>query len=283
MPYVLLPKARRLALAACAAASSMAIAATAHATVIQPDNYFGGLNNHDHLDVINGDTRFDISSASIQRIGTGGGTLEVVINTNYAGMPGTPAAIGTGYGALFLTPGAHAWHPTGVAPYPTDVFTPGEWAYAFTIPGIPTASTGSGGLYLTSGGTIVMSNIHGNPVSAPTPGNPGFYFRQGGELVLGPFQGKPACVRIPLGKGVCGAAAARAATILVPDVREFPGHIACDPVSCSELVVPLIEAGAVSGVLDLDSPLPARFDEVDQAGCERLVALFVEHHHRYPR
>jgi hypothetical protein len=186
MPYVLLPKARRLALAACAAASSMAIAATAHATVILPDNYFGGLNNHDHLDVINGDTRFDISSASIQRIGTGGGTLEVVINTNYAGMPGTPAAIGTGYGALFLTPGAHAWHPTGVAPYPTDVFTPGEWAYAFTIPGIPTASTGSGGLYLTSGGTIVMSNIHGNPVSAPTPGNPGFYFRQGQAVQFRP-------------------------------------------------------------------------------------------------
>jgi len=110
----------------------------------------------------------------------------------------------------------------------------------------------------------------------------GFYFRQGGELVLGPFQGKPACVRIPLGKGVCGTAAARAATVLVADVHEFPGHIACDPVSRSELVVPLIEGGEVIGVLDLDSPLPARFDEMDRAGCERLVALFVEHHHRYP-
>ena len=110
----------------------------------------------------------------------------------------------------------------------------------------------------------------------------GFYFRQGGELVLGPFQGKPACVRIPLGKGVCGAAAARAATVLVADVHEFPGHIACDPVSRSELVVPLIKAGEVSGVLDLDSPLSARFEEMDRAGCERLVALFVEHHHRYP-
>ena len=110
----------------------------------------------------------------------------------------------------------------------------------------------------------------------------GFYFRQGGELVLGPFQGKPACVRIPLGKGVCGTAAARAATVLVADVHEFPGHIACDPVSRSELVVPLIKAGEVSGVLDLDSPLSARFDEMDRAGCERLVALFVEHHHRYP-
>ena len=109
----------------------------------------------------------------------------------------------------------------------------------------------------------------------------GFYFRQDGELVLGPFQGKPACVRIPLGKGFCGAAAGRAATVLVPDVHDFPGHIACDPVSRSELVVPLMEAGAVSGVLDLDSPLFARFDEIDQAGCEQLVALFVDHHRHH--
>jgi L-methionine (R)-S-oxide reductase len=107
----------------------------------------------------------------------------------------------------------------------------------------------------------------------------GFYFRRGQELVLGPFQGKPACVRIPLGKGVCGTAASRAATVLVADVHNFPGHIACDPASRSELVVPLIEADAVSGVLDLDSPLLARFDERDRAGCERLAALFVDHHH----
>ena len=111
----------------------------------------------------------------------------------------------------------------------------------------------------------------------------GFYFRQDSELVLGPFQGKPACVRIPLGKGVCGTAALRGAAVLVPDVHEFPGHIACDPGSRSELVVPLIEAGEVSGVLDLDSPLVGRFDELDQAGCERLVALFVGHHHGYPK
>jgi GAF domain-containing protein len=108
----------------------------------------------------------------------------------------------------------------------------------------------------------------------------GFYFLRGAELVLGPFQGKPACVRIPMGKGVCGAAAARAAAVLVPDVHDFPGHIACDPNSRSELVVPLIEDGAVSGVLDLDSPLLARFDSEDQAGCERLAALFVAHHRR---
>jgi GAF domain-containing protein len=105
----------------------------------------------------------------------------------------------------------------------------------------------------------------------------GFYFRRETELVLGPFQGKPACVRIPLGQGVCGTAAARGATVLVPDVRNFPGHIACDPNSRSELVVPLVDAGEVLGVLDLDSPLLARFDETDQQGCERLVALFLGH------
>jgi GAF domain-containing protein len=106
----------------------------------------------------------------------------------------------------------------------------------------------------------------------------GFYFRRGAELVLGPFQGKPACVRIAIGRGVCGAAAARAATVVVPDVHDFPDHIACDPVSRSELVVPLIEDGRVSGMLDLDSPLLARFDEADREGCERLVALFLDHH-----
>ena len=114
----------------------------------------------------------------------------------------------------------------------------------------------------------------------------GFYFRRGPELVLGPFQGEPACVRIPLGKGVCGVAASRAATVLVRDVHDFPGHIACDPNSRSELVVPLLPvsagmAGEVLGVLDLDSPLLARFDAMDRAGCEQLVALFVDHHHRY--
>jgi L-methionine (R)-S-oxide reductase len=109
----------------------------------------------------------------------------------------------------------------------------------------------------------------------------GFYFRQDQELVLGPFQGKPACVRIPLGDGVCGTAASRGFTVLVPDVHNFPGHIACDPTSRSELVVPMIEHGEVSGVLDLDSPLVGRFDEADRAGCERLVALFVDHHRQH--
>jgi L-methionine (R)-S-oxide reductase len=109
----------------------------------------------------------------------------------------------------------------------------------------------------------------------------GFYFRHGAELVLGPFQGKPACVRIAFGAGVCGSAAERAATVRVPDVHNFPGHIACDPASRSELVVPLMEAGHVLGVLDLDSPLQARFDEIDQAGCERLVSQFLTHHRPY--
>ena len=111
----------------------------------------------------------------------------------------------------------------------------------------------------------------------------GFYFRNGSELVLGPFQGKPACVRIPIGKGVCGAAAAQGTTVLVSDVQNFPGHIACDPDSRSELVVPLIEDGSVLGALDLDSPLPARFDELDRDGCEQLVTVLLVHYRKYPR
>ncbi|MEQ1863686.1 MAG: GAF domain-containing protein [Micropepsaceae bacterium] len=103
----------------------------------------------------------------------------------------------------------------------------------------------------------------------------GFYFVKGGELVLGPFQGKPACVRIAMGKGVCGTAAATRASVLVDDVHAFPGHIACDSASNSELVVPLIKNGIVHGVLDLDSPLFARFDASDRAAFERLVAFFV--------
>jgi GAF domain-containing protein len=102
----------------------------------------------------------------------------------------------------------------------------------------------------------------------------GFYFLQGDVLVLGPFQGKPACVRIKAGQGVCGAAVARRASVLVRDVHEFPGHIACDAASASELVVPLFAGERILGVLDIDSPLPGRFDEHDQAGAERLAAIF---------
>jgi GAF domain-containing protein len=105
----------------------------------------------------------------------------------------------------------------------------------------------------------------------------GFYLLRESGLVLGPFQGKPACVRIPLGKGVCGAAAAQRRSVLVPDVHAFPGHIACDQASRSELVVPLIRGETLIGVLDLDSPLLARFDALDQVGCETLVAIVVRH------
>lgn len=101
----------------------------------------------------------------------------------------------------------------------------------------------------------------------------GFYRFTGGELVLGPFQGKAACIRIPLGKGVCGTAAETRQTQLVEDVHAFPGHIACDAASASELVVPIVHDGRLIGVLDLDSPSPARFDAEDAAGCEALVAL----------
>jgi GAF domain-containing protein len=104
----------------------------------------------------------------------------------------------------------------------------------------------------------------------------GFYFMKGGQLVLGPFQGKPACVRIAVGRGVCGTAVARRETMLVEDVHAFPGHIACDSASNSELVVPLIKDGEVKGVLDLDSPNFARFDAEDRRAFEALVAAFVE-------
>jgi L-methionine (R)-S-oxide reductase len=104
----------------------------------------------------------------------------------------------------------------------------------------------------------------------------GFYFlRAGGELVLGPFQGKPACVRIASGKGVCGAAVMRRAPLLVADVNEFPGHIACDADSRAELVVPLMRGSEILGVLDIDSPHPNRFDAEDQAGIERAAAIYV--------
>ena len=101
----------------------------------------------------------------------------------------------------------------------------------------------------------------------------GFYRMVDGELVLGPFMGRPACIRIPLGKGVCGTAAADAATQLVEDVHAFPGHIACDSETNSELVVPVMRGGDVVAVIDLDSPSKARFDEEDKAGIERLAEI----------
>ena len=104
----------------------------------------------------------------------------------------------------------------------------------------------------------------------------GFYLLKQGELVLGPFQGKPACIRIALGKGVCGTAASRRETIVVEDVEKFPGHIACDAASRSEIVVPLVKGGKLLGVLDLDAPVPGRFDSEDRAGIETLAQLWLD-------
>lgn len=103
----------------------------------------------------------------------------------------------------------------------------------------------------------------------------GFYFLKDGQLVLGPFQGRPACVRIAMGQGVCGTSAAKRVTTIVPNVHEFPGHIACDSASNSEIVIPLIKDGRLIGVVDLDSPLLGRFDEEDAAGFEILVRILL--------
>lgn len=104
----------------------------------------------------------------------------------------------------------------------------------------------------------------------------GFYFHDGRELVVGPFQGKPACVRIPLGKGVCGTAAVTGQTQVVADVHAFPGHIACDAASRSEVVVPLYRGRELVGVFDLDSPIPDRFDDEDRKGLEAIARVFME-------
>jgi len=103
----------------------------------------------------------------------------------------------------------------------------------------------------------------------------GFYLMEEGELVLGPFQGLPACVRIPVGRGVCGTAAAQLETIRVEDVHQFPGHIACDAASQSEIVIPLIDNGQLIGVLDIDSPEKNRFDDLDQQKLEEFVSAFM--------
>jgi GAF domain-containing protein len=104
----------------------------------------------------------------------------------------------------------------------------------------------------------------------------GFYFLRSGDLVLGPFQGKVACVRIALGSGVCGTAATRREVVLVPDVHAFPGHIACDPNSRSEIVIPLVQQGQLLGVLDLDSPSLDRFDDEDRIGLSAIAELLLE-------
>ena len=104
----------------------------------------------------------------------------------------------------------------------------------------------------------------------------GFYLINENELLLGPFQGKPACIHIPIGRGVCGSAVAKNATELVPDVHAFPGHIACDSASRSEIVIPIRSGDRITGVLDIDSPIPGRFDEEDQKGLEEFVLVLQE-------
>ncbi len=135
--------------------------------------------------------------------------------------------------------------------------------------------------HLLAGETDVIANLANTAslifYNLPDVNWAGFYLLRDEMLVLGPFQGKPACVRIEVGKGVCGTAAASRRSILVPDVHVFPGHIACDAASQSELVVPLMRDGAVLGVLDLDSPRLARFDTQDQTGCEALMAVLLRH------
>ncbi|MEK5077677.1 GAF domain-containing protein [Solibacillus sp. FSL W7-1436] len=105
----------------------------------------------------------------------------------------------------------------------------------------------------------------------------GFYLMDEGELVLGPFQGLPACVRIPVGRGVCGTTVSKEQTMVVDDVHAFPGHIACDAASKSEIVIPLIKNGAVLGVLDIDSPIEARFTSEDKDGLEKFVDVLLKH------
>ena len=103
----------------------------------------------------------------------------------------------------------------------------------------------------------------------------GFYLYDGQELVLGPFHGKPACVRIQMGKGVCGTSASTRETLIIGNVHEFPGHIACDPDSRSEIVIPLLKHGTIIGVLDIDSPIVERFDELDKVGLEQLTNILL--------
>jgi hypothetical protein len=160
--------------------------ALADVTINVTDNYYGGLDTYNNPGDSIGDGIFNISSASFTR-STDGKTLTAVINTAFAGYAGTDA--GVGYGSLFITPGKGAWQPTGTAPYPTDVYKPGEWQYALTMPQLPGTGnkSGTGGLYQTGGGalntltsgygTIVSSNVNGDPTTYPYPGNPGYYFR----------------------------------------------------------------------------------------------------------
>lgn len=153
-------------------------------------------------------------------------------------------------------------------------------SYDFTNPGAAYAELARDLRALLSGERDLIANAANTAAllydALPDLNWAGFYLYKSGELVLGPFQGKPACVRIPLGKGVCGTAAQRRATVLVEDVHQFPGHIACDSASNSEIVITLLRGGELLGVLDLDSPRLRRFGPADQRGLEALAAIFIE-------
>jgi hypothetical protein len=172
-----------------AALSPAAITSSASAATTIVDSYYGALNTYNGADVIGDTSVFDIIDATFSRTGAGGNTLHITIDTNYAGAPGTAAADGTGYGAFFITPGAHAWNPVGPAPYANDSYTPGEWAYAFTLPQDPGAQSGTAALYATGDGAVVMSNVFGDPITYPFPGNPGYFFRQGQAVQFTPNGG----------------------------------------------------------------------------------------------
>lgn len=173
------------------AAAVGSLAAPARASFILQDTYYGGLDTwHYPTDVIGDPNTFGIESAVIQRT-NGGGTLQVTINTNFAGKPGTSAADGTGYGALFITPGKNAWQPTGSGPhYFDDQFHPGEWAYAASIPQNPNQTSGQGALYVTSGGAIVLSNVDNHFQTYPNDPTSRFYFRAGQAVQFTPGLGQ---------------------------------------------------------------------------------------------
>jgi hypothetical protein len=207
MNYRTLRGLARIASAGLCSAVLLMSAATAAQAVTLIDNYYGGddfyAGNGTYTaaatgqtlggaqlyagDVISdaSDPYFNITDAVISRSGPGGNTLNITIDTNYAGHGGLD---GTGYGALFLTPGANAWNPTGTAAnhYATDVYQPGEWSYAFTMPTVPNVTSGTGGLYSTSTGTVVMSSVSGDAISYPLAGNNGSYFRQGEAVQFTP-------------------------------------------------------------------------------------------------
>ncbi len=181
----------RLRNAVCASALALAAglaALPARASVIVSDQYYGAENTYNSADVIGPTSVFDTTDMVIDRIGIN--EVRITIDTNYAGVPGTSASDGTGYGALYIALGANAWQPCGTAAdhYACDEYstTGTNWQYAATIPEVPGSSSGSGGLYLLSGGTIVMSNVLGDTHTAPHAGNNGYYFREGQAVQFDP-------------------------------------------------------------------------------------------------